>query len=1420
MAIKIKFDSSHNAQLPTFVLGTRSGRLLGKLPIGSPTFRDAFNGESSAVFSVYKNDCVFNGAKSKLSVTPISLHNVASSISGRTRVGDLTLKNSSEIKNYFSAPEQISDLVLKFTFDNQKKEYYQNELSYEYDSENETFTIAYDNTELIYVDSDGHVYINNIGDVGVDLDESYFVTLSFNVPEKSNVTDFWDLIKDFKLVWAKEWNRWFEAAVEISESDSTRKNVTLTSLGEAELSQINLYDIEINTEDDIDRDDYVVTTLFNETNHKASLLHRILEKAPHYVINHVDSSIANIQRTFSFDNQSIYDAFNDIAEEIGCLFCLDCYTNSSGKLVREINVYDLETVCNDCGHRGEFSDVCEKCGSTNLKSGYGEDTTIFISVENLAEEINFSTDNCSVKNCFRLEAGDDLMSATIANCNPNGSRYLWYISDEVKSDMSDELVEKLEQYNKLYAYYQGEHEIEVDSELRESYNALVQKYREYSTTYSEIPETIIGFPALMQAYYDAIDFYLYLNNSLMPSVEIQRTTAGLQAAELNTLNLSPVAVQNLENCSVSTATSAVLSMAKTIVDPRYQVKVKESQFENATWVGIFTVTNYSDEEDTETTLPVTVYIDDNYEKFVKQKIDIILNRQSEDITDIVGLFKLGLADFKEELKKYSLVQLRQFGDACQSCIDILIEQGIADRETWANSNPDMYGEVYLQYYNKLQAINDEIVVREAEIAIIVGKYNVDGELESVGIQTFLSETRTSIQTALNFEKYLGTDLWLKFVPYRRESTYQNKNYISDGLDNSEIIRTALNFIDVASKEIYKSATLQHSISATLNNLLVMKEFEPLLDKFEVGNWIRVRVDGRVYKLRLLEYEINFDDLQQLDIEFSDVVEAHNSVTDIESVLKQASSMATSYDSVVRQANSGEKANAEVSNWVKDGLALTQMKIVNSADNQNITWNNHGLLCREYLPITDSYDDRQLKIINRGLYLTDDNWLTSRAAIGNFIYYDPFEEEEKEGYGVIADTLVSNLILSEDVGIYGSGLKVRINQDGLKITNNSTDVVINPNDATGIFTIQNHVGQIIDKIFYVDSNGVLHIKGDGAGLDISSNTSILAYDTEDYDIAIFGYGAPDSTVYPPANYSEREYLDQDNGYVYISTGIEWVRAQRDGSYVVLQQKTVDLQTQISQNAHEITTKVSSTDYNGNSVVSMINQSATTISISASKIDLTGYVTVTDLGASGSTIINGNRISGGTISLGGANNGNGVIRIYNDSGTEIGSWTKDGINAASGTFGGTVSGAAITGGTITGSAINIGSDGNGGYNFSVNSNGNLIAKTGTFYGALNGCTGTFTGSIEWQKTGGINAEISFTNGSSYDPSTQQEITTDLIQLYSNRGILLHAEENIGIRSQTIWFQGLDATKLFLRKDNGDSGFVSLKNYIKGIINGTYS
>lgn len=849
--------------------------------------------------------------------------------------------------------------------------------------------------------------------------------ISFTVNKYVNgkITNLWDKILDFKLVYCKEWDCWFEAKVELDEATESVKTVFCTQLGQAELSQIMLYDIEINTEDDIARDDYKIGILYDPIDSQC-ILSRLLEKAPHYSIIHVDETLWNIQRSFSFDDTSIYDAFQEIAEEVGCLFVFNSDSDADGMPQRTISVYDLQQNCNDCDYRGEFTDKCPKCGSTDIKYGYGEDTRIFVTSDELASEgIELVTDTDSVKNCFKLEAGDDLMTATIRNRNPNGTDYIWYFSEATKEDMPKELVEKIESYDKTYQYYYNDFESILDANLLAGYNNLVDKYLAYNKDLEKISNPVKGFASLMQAYYNTIDLGWYLKSGLMPNVTMGKTDAEEQGLLLHTSLPLIIAVTDLDIVSKATADSTVLAMAKAIVNSNYKVSVVDnsSQLVNGEWSGKFTITNYSDEEDTYTTSTISRTLTDWDETYIKQKIDKILGKENTDDLSVTGLFAKDYDEFCVELKKYALTPLKSFHDACQACIDILIEQGAGNKDSQGyletGTQGSLYSQLYIPYYNKLKAIESEMVIRENEVNLILGEYHDNGRLNEYGLQTNIETIKVVIQNSLNFQNYLGEDLWLQFCAYRREDKYSNSNYISDGLNNAELFERALQFYEVAENEIFKSSELQHSISATLNNLLAISKFKPLVESFEVGNWIRVQVDDRVYKLRLVEYEISYGDFESISVKFSDVAKIKNGYSDLEDVLSDASSMASSYDSIKRQANLGNEARDMVRQWMNEGLDASLVQIQNNT-NEDIIIDNNGLLGRSYSDITEEYSDEQIRLTHNIIAFTDDNWESVKQAIGKhkYKYFDDGKNDfvDAIGYGVSADFMTAGVVSGSQI----------------------------------------------------------------------------------------------------------------------------------------------------------------------------------------------------------------------------------------------------------------------------------------------------------------------------------------------------------------------------------------------------------------------
>lgn len=836
---------------------------------------------------------------------------------------------------------------------------------------------------------------------------------SFKVYKEVNgiATPLWDQIKDLKVIYIPEYNEYFQISIDKTQTNETVKTITGSNLGIAELSQTMLYDIEINTEDDIARDAYKMAYIYDPTDISSSLLGRVLSKAPHYKIKHVDASLCKLVRSFSINDKSIYDFLTgDLADELNCLVWVDSYD-------RSISIYDLENSCPKCGHRAENETVCSKCRTT-MTRGYGEYFNVPVSNDNLSDNITVTTKDDEVKNTFRIQGGDDVINAAIRAVNPNGTEYINRFAAFQTEDMSKELIDQINAYQELY-------------------ESKRKPYKE-----------------IMNGLYDTIDQILYLTSSMMPSPETDDTDANKELAKLTADNLGMIAVQNLRVAGVTTVNNAVKSMADIYMSAGYKVEIASSTYSNQVWNGRFKVTSVDDENDTAINgFDITLLITDDYETFITQKIQKILDKQD-------------MSDEEYDWTKYGLNRLSSFSDAYQSCIDMLIDSGVGD------PNHEFYTSIYLVYYNKKLEVDKEIQVREAQI-----KEQEDKEAK-------YEKQRDNIQSELNFEKYLGKDLYSEYCLYRREDTYQNDNYISDGLSNSEILSKAEELLEVAQKEIVKASELQVDLSTDVGNIWTIDEFKDVLDQWKCGNWIRVICDDDIYKLRLLNYTIKDSDFSKISCDFSSVLKVSDGISDIKSILDSAKSMAGSYESVKRQAKNAQETGKTVSEWVEHGMNATAVAIRDS-DSQSITYDNHGLLARTYDDITGEYEPEQLKVVNNTLAITDDNWKTVKAAIGKIHYEDPKHPGDMlSAYGVLGETIIGKLLLGEALGIYNDGGSLKFDKNGLSISNGTNSFVVNPNDET-LISLSNNNG----KILWVDTKGGLHLRGDGSGLDITSNEAI-------------------------------------------------------------------------------------------------------------------------------------------------------------------------------------------------------------------------------------------------------------------------------------------------------------------------------------------
>lgn len=927
----------------------------------------------------------------------------------------------------------------------------------------------------------GLTYKNNFNDAN----EVSFKIHKFNNEKKHPL---WDSMVDFKIIYIPQLHERFEISVTTSEEDPNdiSKSITGTSLCEAELSQITLRNVQINTETDMTNplyDENFPTILYRDPEEydsvenlaiwakskydylrdktaypteesviarkktilkHASLLHRVLEKAPHYSISCVADTLKKLKTVheFTFDGTDILSALKDtIADDFHCVFIF----NSEN---RTISVLDLYSTCNNCGYRGDYMDECLECGSNNITNKYGEDTNILINSTNLTTQITLDSNSDSLKNCFYITGADDTINAAIANVNPNGTQYIYYFSNETLADMPTELQSKLRSYNTLYDEINTTREYNLKADRVAEYNKVINyintKFASMSKDdqdkieYPTLTSPLVGYPALTSAWYSAMDVYYFLNDSMMPVIDVDGMGLddSITAIQDGLKDLGGVAVTGIKTITQSAVKGSVDALVKTFFSASYyDMDITDSSLSDydsstgkRTWSGTITLTSHSqmDENNQYLTKSVKITTDviESTEKYIEQKITRMTNRADEIKDKQITSIKLAEDKFKEQLGYYSLTELNNLKKEFEACRDIAVD-GFTDESVDVQYNNSELKNKYVNFYSgRIVLIQDEIKTRETQIETVNAIYNTEkstGEIQDIV---------NSVKAELDLRNYLGEGLYMLWYSYRREDDYSNDNYSSTGLDDVTLTKRATELVEAAKRELYKAGNLQYSLSATMGNLLALDEFKPIKDKFEVGNFIKVGIDDKVYSLRLMSYETDFDSIQDMPVEFSTVEKVYTGYSDVQSVLDASRSMATSYSSVKDQVDKSKKTTDTVNDWSDNGINGDNTQFANSSE-QTILINKNGILGRSYDDQLDEFSLKQFKLVNNGMYFTKDGWQSIETGIGRFTYRD-INGNLVEDYGIIAKTVVGNLIIGKELQIYNEDKSIVIDENGLTI----------------------------------------------------------------------------------------------------------------------------------------------------------------------------------------------------------------------------------------------------------------------------------------------------------------------------------------------------------------------------------------------------
>ena len=445
-----------------------------------------------------------------------------------------------------------------------------------------------------------------------------------------------------------------------------------------------------------------------------------------------------------------------------------------------------------------------------------------------------------------------------------------------------------------------------------------------------------------------------------------------------------------------------------------------------------------------------------------------------------------------------------------------------DVETYCKETSPKYAD-YEANHNLLVECEAALNTRKTELN------TAQNELEQ------LKQQKINLINSLAVENYFTDEQWEEISAYIREDTYSNDSYLVYATDSSDyVIETTQALYDAAAKELDKYCKPQYSFSSTIANLFKIPEFTDIKKDFSLGNFIRLGVDGLVSKLRLIKIDIDFE-TEDIGVEYSDAIRTENGYCDAASIQALASSVSSTVSFNKTQWNNGGYAGEYVDRHFGNGLNTGDIEITSKDGNLNI--NKSGIL------LTDGNSLKQAKWLNNKLLFTKDGWKTVESAFGEITYTDPLTGETVTTYGLVADAIIGNLLLGQQMVIANPNTTFQIGEEGLIAYSQDKNTVlkINPNATDKVIEVLTDLNSTEKSVFYISANGEAYLSSEiNAGKGhiggwIIDNNSLTSSDFGDYTTGTSGLG-----LYSDGNILNRgQWSGQDNPwYAYLYRG-KWI-----------------------------------------------------------------------------------------------------------------------------------------------------------------------------------------------------------------------------------------------------------------------------------------
>lgn len=808
----------------------------------------------------------------------------------------------------------------------------------------------------------------------------------------TDVNPFYEKIQALRLIFLEGFG-YFEIQDPEIVSNGIRevKNVTAYSL-EYTLSQKYIEELYINTGEvgsveviysEQHGTPLVPVSLYNIGTPGLSLLDLALEKIYGWRIGHVDTSLRSMTRTFEISRASVYDFIvQDICEKFNCFAVFDTINNTINLYAEalitkhigdgETTVFKVPSAYSNIGsvsidgykttqytyqivetHNGvktgyiTFAEAPADSAKIEIIDGSQSDwvTDVYVSFENLAQEVNVSYSADDIKTVLTVRGADDL---DIREVNMG----LPYIVD-------------------ISYYYTVDW---MGQELFDAYTAYIKKSNVYQEEYAENAEDILGlqndisfadnrtslgYGVDSSVSSTTVGTYYIISGGSYPNYHY--TEVSLPADyNANTIYYKLNGV-NVTEEKVHTLYSAV---RKYFIDMHQQIapEIKDVATRDETWEELF------DELVEQFEFVPT--------EFATLKAALTPNASADEAS---AAFKTFLDIIWTEMGRTPLKQL--FLKPYEEIETINKEAGYSDPNS----------EYYWFYYPvtiMLASLNSAIQERQDLIDQLAH------ELEEK--QNRNSTITDDLLIANNFTP----SQLMRLSAFLREDEYTDDNFVETSIDTIEtLMQTKNELLECGKIELSKLCEPKLAFSMDMANIYALPEFQPIIEQFQLGKLINVAIrDDYVKRARLLAADINFDDFSDFTCEFGELTNLRTPSSVHADLLASALSAGKTVASNASYWNKG--ADMATSTDLKIQQGLLSATGLHTSD-QSIVIDDNGILLRK-VNENGEFSPNQAWLKNNTILFSSDGFQTSRTGLGEFeidgqTFYGPLAEAMFAGY---------------------------------------------------------------------------------------------------------------------------------------------------------------------------------------------------------------------------------------------------------------------------------------------------------------------------------------------------------------------------------------------------------------------------------------